>query len=53
MANLRTRAELIVKWRFTEGRRDRAVWIDGQPEAYAHRARLAQINNAGSVRRLI
>ena len=47
------RSDLVTKWRFTEGRRARAVWIDGQPDAARRLTSVIPIAEAGKVRRLI
>jgi hypothetical protein len=54
MERLRTRAELFIKWQFTESRRARAVWIDGQMGARSHavRSRTGE-PKPGTIRRLI
>lgn len=53
MKNLKRRTDMLIKWRFTEGRRARAVWIDGQPDASTRLSPVTIPIDAGSVRRLI
>ena len=53
MKNLKQRADLFSKWQFTEGRRARAVWIDGPMASRKHFQEVRMINNPDYLRRLI
>lgn len=53
MKMLKRRADLLMRWQFTEGRRARAIWIDGKPEVELQLARVRHNQNLGSVRRVI
>ncbi len=50
---LQRRADLLMKWQFSEGRRTRAVWLDGSQEAERQLAVVRQMAHRNELRRMI
>ncbi|CAN5730357.1 hypothetical protein BH23CHL2_BH23CHL2_22890 [soil metagenome] len=53
MKILKNRANLLDKWQFTEGRRARAIWIDGPNASRNHVDRTLLLRAQPMNRRLI
>jgi hypothetical protein len=54
MKNLKGRAEMLIKWRFSEGRRARDTQVSASTAALNQAARVREVNlTRGAVRRMI